>query len=306
MRALKKLISIDETISLQDNWSFWLAVLFFPTLAIALSIVPFREEVQGTCFSSQCYSDFLEIFKFPIWLSSGSIIFGVMVGRFHGSKQRSAKLSMDIRDESFKRYYEHRTFIKGYADTVLKNSSIWTDKFIKNPEFDLNRFYKNIYPDNSPKTGFKYKPIKSLEEFVYPTLIEVKKSIREIVSCVSNSRESQISFRRNICAGALRKMFETLFIISNEPIGSDYSYMNNKDVVLVDSLKFQPNITTDDLRYFVCHILLEVILDILKFCEVDGEFESAREEVGSLFQQFALDRAHIEEALMLVYSEPVY
>jgi hypothetical protein len=306
MKSFFKCFLIDETIPLQSNLLFWIAVLSPPSVALLLSINPFVTEVEDFCFSSQCYSDFLKIFKLPIWVSSGSLLLGIMVGRFHGSKQRSAKLSLDIREESFKRYFEHRDYIKKFADKVLDNHSNWIDRFVKNAEFDLNKFYQRVFPDNSPSKGFKYKAPSPLANIIYPILNDVKKSLVSLDRCVKESRKSELDCRHDICSSCLRNIYEHFFIFSNEPIGLDYSYMHGKEVQLDEGVKFHSAVSVDDFRYFVCHILLVWIVDILKFCEVQGDFESAREEVSLLYKQFDLDNASIQTALTLVYSERIY
>ncbi|MGK0273618.1 MAG: hypothetical protein ACI88H_004300 [Cocleimonas sp.] len=305
-KFLSSCFQIDEEKPLHENPSFWFAILIFPLIGLVFAIGPIIYNVGSFCFSAQCYKYFVSTFSFPIWISSGSLLLGIMVGRFHGSKQRSAKLSLDIREESFKRYFEHRDYIKKFADKVLDIHSNWMDRFVNNAEFDLNKFYQMIYPDNSPNKGFNYSVPKPLGEIIYPILNDVKKQLEALDKCVKASSQTERKSRIDICASCLCNIYEHFFIFSNEPIGLNYSYMYGKDVLLDEGLVLHSKVSVDDLRHFVCHVLLDGIIDILKFCEVQGDFESAREEVEALNRQFDLDRNSIHTALMLVYSEPVY
>lgn len=70
---------------------FWLVVLLPIIIASYLAIPLTHELVFHRSYDS--YKFFLKTFQFPLWISSGSIIFGVIVARFHFSSQRSTSIA---------------------------------------------------------------------------------------------------------------------------------------------------------------------------------------------------------------------
>lgn len=70
---------------------FWLVVLLPVVIALYFAIPLSHGLVFNRSYES--YKLFLETFKFPLWISSSSIIFGVIVARFHFSNQRSTSIA---------------------------------------------------------------------------------------------------------------------------------------------------------------------------------------------------------------------
>ncbi|WDE04361.1 hypothetical protein SG34_023955 [Thalassomonas viridans] len=154
---IKQLFTIYETKPIHKNHSFWLSVLVFPLIAILFALPIALNETSGFCFSSKCYEFFYQVFTFPLWLSTGSLIFGVMYTRLHSSKQNAAKLALDYREETYKRYFDHRDKVSFYGQEFLKLNEGFFKKQFDSYYFDFDRFYKTFFPSNSPSKGFSFE-----------------------------------------------------------------------------------------------------------------------------------------------------
>lgn len=125
---IKRLLEIQESKPLQQNLIFWLGVMLPIVIAILLAI-PIVLEGLVFKFSTNGYKYFLEMFKFSLWLSSSSLIFGVMVGRFHGSAQRVATLKATREQNNFSNYLNHRDHFQKYMQNVADEFDIKVDAF---------------------------------------------------------------------------------------------------------------------------------------------------------------------------------
>lgn len=126
----KRLHVIDETVGLHENCSFWLAILL--PIAVCLCLMGcfyyqlYQEGGGSFNFTQPGAAAFIKYFSFPISLLSLSIVFGVMVARFHSSKQRAVSNDAAIRNNAVNYFYKtHEEFEKYCAKiTNMKDNNI--------------------------------------------------------------------------------------------------------------------------------------------------------------------------------------
>ncbi|MCL1051876.1 hypothetical protein L2755_19925 [Shewanella abyssi] len=161
---IKNLLSIDENKPLHHNGLFWLVTLAPLLIALFMSI-PLMKDYELTA-SQSAYDNFMSMFKLPIWVMSSSLIFGVMVTRFHSSKQRSTQMSFVIDANNFNYYLKHRESFyemldqKKDSNTLLKFTSYnklynlyFPNSSYKNPEFKVN--HQNLFKKLVEETNIK-------------------------------------------------------------------------------------------------------------------------------------------------------
>lgn len=126
----KRLHVIDETVGLHENCSFWLAILL--PVAVCLFFMGcfyyqlYQEGGGSFNFTQPGIAVFIKYFSFPISLLSLSIVFGVMVTRFHSSKQRAVSNDAALRNNAVNYFYKtHEEFEKYCAKiTSVKDNNI--------------------------------------------------------------------------------------------------------------------------------------------------------------------------------------
>lgn len=120
-------LKIDETKALHRNQIFWIAICTPMIISILFSIPLWK----GLNFelSYTGYKFFLSHFSFPIWLLSGSLIFGVMVGRFHGSAQRATLITQAQSQNNFSNYLIHREHFQKYITPLAEEYDLKVDAF---------------------------------------------------------------------------------------------------------------------------------------------------------------------------------
>lgn len=154
------LFEVNPNKPLHKNYSFWLAICvpIVPALLLSLEIV---KDAGPFCLTSDCQKMFIDHFQLPITILSLSVLFGVMVGRFHGSAQRVASYSQSQENNTFRNFYDHRKlfteWLSGPYATHIQNS-----KYIKleNP----TRLYSRLFSSNSPtnvSTNLSIKKVQS-------------------------------------------------------------------------------------------------------------------------------------------------
>ncbi|MBQ4798262.1 hypothetical protein J8L73_03760 [Pseudoalteromonas sp. MMG006] len=106
--------SIYPKKSLHENVIFWWATLTPLSLSLLLAVLLIPE--LNFEISVKGYKYFLTAFSLPLGIASISIILGVMVGRFHSSKQSAISISQNEsnfllarKNQTFQHYFEHRT-----------------------------------------------------------------------------------------------------------------------------------------------------------------------------------------------------
>ncbi|MGZ2925929.1 hypothetical protein ABC668_03605 [Pseudomonas aeruginosa] len=100
-----------------------LGVPLFSGLLIAMGIICVGD-VGGVCFSSKCWSNFVNIFKVPIAVSGISLPLVAMVAAIHRSNETFVQIRLSQRqlqetldNNKFGNYLKHReTFVKSMAD----------------------------------------------------------------------------------------------------------------------------------------------------------------------------------------------
>ena len=113
--------------ALHKNFWFWFATLFPLILAFCFAY-PLTEGLKfaGTV---EAYSNFISIFKLPLWIASGSLIFGVTVSRFHSSEQRAITIKQSINQNNFSNYLSHRDHFQKYLTPISEHLNLEVDAF---------------------------------------------------------------------------------------------------------------------------------------------------------------------------------
>lgn len=143
---LKFLIEVDPSKPLHKNHSFWLAICTPMAFALILS-VPITIDAGGLCWTFECQRRFIEQFQLPIGILSLSVLFGVMVGRFHGSAQRVASYRQSQEHNTFRNFYDHRKFFSEWF-THLHAKKIESLEYIKLES--PTRLYGRLLSENCP------------------------------------------------------------------------------------------------------------------------------------------------------------
>ena len=134
-------LKIHESKPLQQNFVFWIATITPIFIAVSLSM-PLVTKGLIFDFSTEGYEFFLNCFKFPLWVSSSSLILGVMVGRFHSSAQRASTLSVTKEQNNFSNYLNHRDHFQKYMQNVADEFDIKVDAF---------KIYGILFSESSPE-----------------------------------------------------------------------------------------------------------------------------------------------------------
>jgi hypothetical protein len=163
---IKKLLSIDEKKALHHNFLFWF-VTITPLIIALLMSIPLMKGYELTA-SQSAYENFMSMFKLPIWVMSSSLIFGVMLTRFHSSKQRSTQISFAIDANNFNYYLKHRESFFEMLDQKKDNIKLlkftsynklynlyFPNSSYKNPEFKVNHqgLFKKLVEETNVKTN---------------------------------------------------------------------------------------------------------------------------------------------------------
>jgi len=124
---LRNFFHINGETALHKNFLFWFATLF-PLILASCFAYPLTHglEMLG---SVEAYSNFISIFKLPLWIGSGSLIFGVTVSRFHSSEQRAITIKQSINQNNFSNYLNHRDHFQKYLKPISDNFDVEVDPF---------------------------------------------------------------------------------------------------------------------------------------------------------------------------------
>ena len=118
---------INGETALHKNFLFWFATLFPLILAFCFAYPLIHGlKLSGTV---EGYSNFISIFKLPLWIASGSLILGVTVSRFHSSEQRAITIKQSINQNNFSNYLNHRDHFQKYLTPIAANFDVEVDSF---------------------------------------------------------------------------------------------------------------------------------------------------------------------------------
>lgn len=150
----KQFFAIDETVGLHKNYSFRLAILL--PIASCLFLVGLfswqlhQNGLYNFHFTQPGITDFVKYFSFPISLLSLSIVFGVMVARFHSSKQKAKSNEITERNNSVNYFYKtHEEFEKFCAKLVRSRKTRFS-------RIRADRFYSVFFSSSSPNSPSLY------------------------------------------------------------------------------------------------------------------------------------------------------
>lgn len=173
---VKQFFAIYPDLPLHKNWSFWLAIVT-PALIAAVLLILAAGESQELCFSSACQNNLLESNKLPIGVLSLSVLFGVMVGRFHGSAQRIASYKQTEKNNTFRNFYDHREL---FYEWVL----ISHEKQVKKLQYvtieSTASLYHSLFEKNSPSFVEVEIPKEKVKEIYNCTIKELHVMVNEI------------------------------------------------------------------------------------------------------------------------------
>ncbi|TDF41573.1 hypothetical protein EYS14_01595 [Alteromonadaceae bacterium M269] len=239
---------LDEESPLYTHSIFHLAIAV--PLIIALGFALMISPGLNAEFSVEGYKQFLDFFNFPLWIAGGSILFGVVVGRFHASKQRARAISQTEVNNNFKNYYEHKKlFINSFKHSGYRISHSYIG-----PMVDVKLFkettYGRLFPHNS-MTNFN-PSCYTLKD---------KSHFQEIMELVSKKASEVTSRNRS-------KDLRYLFALNCSPLKTSYGvevqllYETNSDIEKVlDEL-------SEDIFEFSVSIAATIALLILNDCKL--------------------------------------
>lgn len=150
----KKFFAIDETVGLHKNYSFRLAILL-PVASCLFLVGLFSWQLHQNGlynfhFTQPGITDFVKYFSFPISLLSLSIVFGVMVARFHSSKQKAKSNEITERNNSVNYFYKtHEEFEKFCAKLV-------SSRITRFSRIRADIFYSVFFSSSSPNSPSLY------------------------------------------------------------------------------------------------------------------------------------------------------
>ena len=121
---------------------FWFATLFPLILALYFAY-PLMPGLEPSA-TAEAYSNFVSIFKFPLWIASGSLIFGVIVSRFHSSEQRAITIRQSINQNNFSNYLNHRDHFQKYLKPISDDFDV---------EIDAFKIYGIIFSSSTPSNA---------------------------------------------------------------------------------------------------------------------------------------------------------
>ncbi|MCG9708225.1 hypothetical protein L1D46_05345 [Pseudoalteromonas sp. Isolate3] len=145
----KQFFSIDESVGLHKNYSFRLAILLPVAISVILIIIfTVQLALKGQfwfSFSQPGVTAFVKYFTFPISLLSLSIVFGVMVARFHSSKQKAKSNEITERNNSVNYFYKTHEEFEKFCMKLISS----TDNGFKG--IKANICYEAMFDSSSPK-----------------------------------------------------------------------------------------------------------------------------------------------------------
>lgn len=113
--------------ALHKNFLFWVATVLPLILALCFAY-PLTEGLKFEV-SVEAYSNFISTFKLPLWIASGSLIFGVIVSRFHSSEQRAITIKQSLNQNNFSNYLNHRDHFQKYLTPIAVHLNLEVDTF---------------------------------------------------------------------------------------------------------------------------------------------------------------------------------
>jgi hypothetical protein len=181
--------SINPKKPLYETPIFWWCTLtpLFIGMVLSLLIIPnlFFD------FSPKGYQYFLSVFSLPVGVASISLVLGVMIGRFHGSKQRAtsicqSELNTDLTraNQTFQQYFEHR---KQFSNWVSDEKIEFT---IAKQEQTLSVNAMGLYGLIFPKNSVQYMEYNVDRHELFHIVI----SFIEIISFDLTSKHEQDDF----------------------------------------------------------------------------------------------------------------
>ncbi|WP_217874293.1 hypothetical protein [Pseudoalteromonas shioyasakiensis] len=145
----KQFFSIDESVGLHKNYSFRLAILLPLAISVILIIIfTVQLALKGQFWfsiSQPGVTAFVKYFTFPISLLSLSIVFGVMVARFHSSKQKAKSNEITERNNSVNYFYKTHEEFEKFCMKLIKSG----DNGFKG--IKANICYEAMFDSSSPK-----------------------------------------------------------------------------------------------------------------------------------------------------------
>ncbi|MCP5347681.1 MAG: hypothetical protein H7A04_12570 [Pseudomonadales bacterium] len=185
-------LTIDEKKALHKNWIFWIAI-FLPLVIAFILAAPLRESLSFS-FTAEGYSYFLETFQFPIWIASGSILFSIMVGRFHGSAQRAETINQSINQNHFTNYLNHRDHFQKYIFNTVETEDFKLDPF---------KIYGIIFSNSKPN-GVDVTLSADISDFYSANLEEKLRQPLSNIPRPYSTQEVQVYFNKFLVSMGVR------------------------------------------------------------------------------------------------------
>lgn len=287
----KSFFKIDEIKPIHENLSFWLSILFFPAIAALFSIPIVLTEVDlsSPCLSSKCYATFYKLFSFPLWLATGGLILGVIYTRIYISKQSSAKLSLEYREETYKRYFDHRDRVSSYGEEFIKLNETYFKMAFDNYYFDFDRLYKKIFPKNSPSKYFSFEAELNGGDLILDIQSTQSKHIENVINSYNNGLTLNID-------GKETQKTPSQFNSTLHAYIHSFAY----NCFISTSKTSKPEEFTPVHMHATLTILLRFIIYILERCEVDIDEKRVNKAHEDLTKVINSNTHSLKEILLAV------
>jgi hypothetical protein len=159
INKIKVWLRLNPDKAIYKHGLFWIAVAV-PVIISSYLAYPLITGLDIS-LTEDGYTTFSRIFKFPLWILSGSILFGVIVARFHFSKQRSKSieqteknLALTSANNNFKIYIDHKTYFHKKMENeefVIEEFNYASGKYDKCCEMtiDVDKLYRFFFESNN-------------------------------------------------------------------------------------------------------------------------------------------------------------
>lgn len=205
LKTILLLLKIQEDKALHKNTSFWFAILAPLIIIIWIFYLLTNELILKEAFyinmSSESLAAFVKHYAFPITLLTLPLTFGVMVNRFHSSKQKAKTNNLVERNNIVNNFFTHYKNFSEFCDKIEQRYN--SNKLTLTPEF--------LYRDIFPTSGINNFTTTADSKFISVVIDKIDKEITQFINHsnkvgynnISNTRVLKERYRYNSVVNGL-------------------------------------------------------------------------------------------------------